>query len=145
MKLRLTMAAALMALTTTAAPAAEHMVSCTIKTDTGNTVKYHFIPAGDGVVAEVAVSRNGWVRLHDPKDRPLWSTAPVPMENQTVLAMTYRADNRYVLFITIPTNGRRAAAAQLDRAGFPIGGGHCINETNPEPTHGYFGPGEGRR
>jgi hypothetical protein len=77
MTLRLTMATALVALTATAAPAAPapvQMHSCTVKTDTGNTVRWHFIPVRDGVIAEVAVSRNGWVRMHDPQDRPLWST-----------------------------------------------------------------------
>jgi hypothetical protein len=80
--------AALLTLKTAAArqPAA---VSCTLKSDNGDTIGYYFVPAAIDVIAEVRVSKNGFVHRHDPNP-PLWSTRPA-FTNQPLLVATSRS------------------------------------------------------
>jgi hypothetical protein len=122
---RLIAAAALLALAATMAACQPAAVSCTLKSDKGDTIGYHFVPAGIDVAAEVTASKNGLVYRHDPNNPPLSSTRPA-FANQPLLVITSQTDRRYELIVQIPTNRGRAAAAHMYLDGQPIGAGHCI-------------------
>jgi hypothetical protein len=109
---------------------------CSITNDkSGAKTAYVFRSAGDDVFAEIAVGRDGWVKEHQPKDRPLWSTRLY----KGMFTITYRADRRYRLIMPNETksdgNGFMWTPAVLFRDMTIIANGRCRYKR--EPTHGF--------